>query len=180
MPIAAGGSSLRDYVQTAMVAVGLFPANWGVYWTEEESCFLPARADGHGRVQDPAIVAVGRSTSNCPSDGTLEELMSGVGNLLLRTKLLGDRDRPLVSADTVFPALSPEPRPNPPLYLAISMIRHYAHKGTVRKNPKMHRPFPLTKPAGRIVSTRRSGGRHDAPQDGGGSLHPDLPGLGWV
>jgi formamidopyrimidine-DNA glycosylase len=62
--IAAGGSSLRDYVQ-ASGALGYFQHQWGVYDREGEACpgcnGGPACAEGVRRIQQS-----GRSTFYCP------------------------------------------------------------------------------------------------------------------
>ena len=62
--IAAGGSSLRDYVQTDG-ELGYFQHNWGVYGREGESCSA-CRADGHDECRIRRIVQSGRSTFYCP------------------------------------------------------------------------------------------------------------------
>jgi formamidopyrimidine-DNA glycosylase len=65
--IAAGGSSLRDYVQTSG-ELGYFQHRWAVYEREGESC--PSCGDADGAREDcpgiRRIVQSGRSTFYCP------------------------------------------------------------------------------------------------------------------
>jgi formamidopyrimidine-DNA glycosylase len=60
--IAAGGSSLRDYVQ-ASGELGYFQHRWAVYEREGERC---PRCDGKGCRGIRRIVQTGRSTYYCP------------------------------------------------------------------------------------------------------------------
>ena len=63
--IAAGGSSLRDYVHTDG-ELGYFQHNWAVYGREGEAC--PAcRQEGDSSCRIRRIVQSGRSTFYCPS-----------------------------------------------------------------------------------------------------------------
>lgn len=62
--IAAGGSSLRDYVQTDG-ELGYFQHNWGVYGREGEACPACVEA-GHKDCEIRRIVQSGRSTFYCP------------------------------------------------------------------------------------------------------------------
>lgn len=62
--IAAGGSSLRDYVHTDG-ELGYFQHNWAVYGREGESCGA-CRDAGHGACVIRRIVQSGRSTFYCP------------------------------------------------------------------------------------------------------------------
>ena len=58
--IAAGGSSLRDYVQ-ASGELGYFQHSWQAYGREGEPCRMP---DCAGRIR--RITQSGRSTFYCP------------------------------------------------------------------------------------------------------------------
>ena len=60
--IEAGGSSLRDYVQTSG-ELGYFQHRWAVYEREGELC---PRCDGRGCRGIRRIVQTGRSTYYCP------------------------------------------------------------------------------------------------------------------
>lgn len=62
--IAAGGSSLRDYVQTDG-ELGYFQHNWGVYSREGEAC-RTCVAEGRNDCEIRRIVQSGRSTFYCP------------------------------------------------------------------------------------------------------------------
>jgi len=62
--IAAGGSSLRDYVQTDG-ELGYFQHNWGVYGREGEACSACV-AEGRQECGIRRIVQSGRSTFYCP------------------------------------------------------------------------------------------------------------------
>lgn len=62
--IAAGGSSLRDYVHTDG-ELGYFQHDWGVYGRAGESCSA-CRAEGHADCEIRRIVQSGRSTFYCP------------------------------------------------------------------------------------------------------------------